>query len=233
VTPLESAILVAMNLAVPCGKSAWSVEPVPVAECAPDATKCQGARRSSFHGGWVRQQGAEACEAQRKVAARALTAELIGSPQPPLWAGLVLGVAVNESGLREDVLNGRGMNGKPADDGGQGRGPSGEVCWMQILPSMAKRMGYAPESLLGESEEALRRCFRAGLFQLRWARSACSRKRRTLGGFDVGPAWATIAMYGTGKSCVSNNDGKTERRVRTSEWMTVIIDREIRKAARS
>jgi hypothetical protein len=226
---LEAAILVAMQKAAPCGKSAWSVEPVPVTECAPDAASCSGARRSKHYGGWVRQQGSAACTEQRKVAARVLASELSASPQPVLWAGLTLGVAVNESGLREDVLTGRGKNGKPSDDGGQGRGPSGEVCWMQVLPSMAKQFGGA-EALVGADEESLRRCFRAGIYQLRWARSACSRSQRMLGNFDVGPAWATIARYGTGHSCTSANSGKTERRVRTAEWMTVVIQQELARA---
>jgi hypothetical protein len=228
---LAAAILVAMKLAVPCGNSAWSVEPVPAAECAADAKECPGAKRSSFYRGWVRKESATACEARYSKAAHALASELQGSERAVQEAGLVIGIAVNESGLREDVMVGRGRSGKPSDDGGQGRGPANEACLMQIIPSMAKGYGGA-DTLVGDSPEALRRCFRAALDQLRWARGMCPRKSRLVGpGVDVGIMFATIARYGTGLSCISANVGKTARREKTALWMTAVIDREMRKGA--
>lgn len=220
---LAEAILVAMELAVPVGRSAWSVEPVPVTECAPEATACPGAKRSSFYGGWVRKESAEAGRARYAKLAAALAAEA----KSPEEAALAVGVAVNESGLREDVMMGRGRSGKPSDDGGQGRGPGNEACVMQILPSMAKAFG-GPQALLGDSDEALRRCFRAGLEQLRWARSMCPLRLR---GPHISPLWATVARYGTGHSCTSPNQGKTARRVRTAEWMTVVIRQQMAKGS--
>lgn len=218
---LADAILYAMLKAAPVGRSAWSVEPVPSAECAADATACPGAKRSSFYGGWVRKESAEAGLARYRKLAAALAAEAKDAQE----AALALGVAVNESGLREDVMVGRGRSGKPSDDGGQGRGPSNEACVMQILPSMARRHG-GPEALLGDSEEALRLCFRAGLEQLRWARVSCPLRLR---GPSISPLWAQIARYGTGYSCTSSNQGKTVRRVRTVEWLTVVIQRQMVK----
>jgi hypothetical protein len=228
---LAAAILIAMKLAVPCGRSAWSVEPVPVAECAADAKECQGGKRSSFYRGWVRPESVGTCEARYAKTAQALAAELQGSERATQEAGLVMGLAVNESGLREDVMMGRGRSGKPSDDGGQGRGPANEACFMQIIPSMAKGYGGA-DALVGDSPDALRRCFRAALDQIRWARAMCPRKNRLVGpGVDVGIMFATIARYGTGFSCTSANEGKTARREKTAIWMTSVIDREMRKGA--
>lgn len=240
---LAAAIVVAMTKASPPGKSGWSVEPVPVAECSPAAPECPHAKRSTFYGGWVRRETAATARARYARMADALALELADSPDPAGEAGLVVGVAVNESGLREDVefgrgrnVNGLGKNGRAVrrdnqdDAGGQGRGPSGEVCVMQILPSMARKYG-GTEALVGDSENALRRCFRAGIAQLRFARAMCTTKKRSFGGRDVGRLYATVARYGTGFSCTSSNDGKTERRVKTAEWVTIVIRNELARAA--
>lgn len=226
----EAALVLAMEKAAPCGRSAWSVEPVPVAECAPDAAACAGAKRSSFYRGWVRKESAATCKVRRDKMAHALALEA----RDAIEAGLVLGIAVNESGLREDVMMGRGRSGRTKrtdkqydDAGGQGRGPSNEACVMQIIPSMAREYGGA-EALLGDSEGALRLCFRAGIAQLRYSRAMCSVRHRirvlpTGEREDVGPLFATISRYGTGHSCTSENDGKTARRVKTVRWMTAVI----------
>jgi hypothetical protein len=236
---LAAAILIAMKLAVPCGNSAWSVEPVPVAECTADAKKCPGAKRSSFYRGWVRKESAATCEARYAKQARSLASELQGSERAIQEAGLVVGIAVNEGALREDVQFGRGRSGhvkrsdKQHDDaGGQGRGPGNEACWMQILPSMSRSYG-GPEALLADTEEARRLCFRAALDQLRAARLSCSSvKKRTrptpLGPEVVSPLYAVVSAYGIG-SCASSNQGKTERRVNTILWVTAVIEREMRK----
>jgi hypothetical protein len=241
---LAAAILVAMERAVPPGRSAFSVEPVPAAECAPAAASCPNARRSHFYGGWVRQESAETGRHRYSAKAHALALELADSKRPIEEAGLVLGIEVNESGLREDVQMGRGRSGhtKPTDRqfddaGGQGRGPANEACGMQILPSMATPYG-GPTALLGWSPEALRNCYRAALDQLRHARAMCAPKMRTRllptgAREDVGPLFATVSMYGVGNSCTSSNAGKTERRVNTVRWVTAVIEHEMRKAPRS
>jgi hypothetical protein len=237
---LAAAILVAMEKAAPCGRSNWSVEPVPAAECAATSASCPHAKRSSFYGGWVRKEGVAACTARRAQIASRLAHVLDASERPVEEAAEIVGIAINESGLREDVQMGRGRSEriKPTDPqyddaGGQGRGPANEACLMQVIPSMAKAYGGA-EALLGASDEALDRCFRAGLSQLRWARAMCSTKARTRvlptgAREDVGVLFATISRYGTGTSCLSDNMGKTSRRVKTVKWMTVIIKAELRK----
>lgn len=247
-SPLEAAILVALKIAAPPGKAAWtlekeafSVEPVPASECSFYADACPGARRSSFYGAWVRRESKETGEARYAEQARALALELEGSPNAAAEAALVVAIAVNESGLREDVQFGRGRSqrfkGQKQHDGagGFGRGPGNEACWMQILPSMAEAYG-GPEALLEDSEEARRRCFRAALAQLRHARAICSsEKKRTrptpVGTETVSRLYATVSLYGTGTSCASSNAGKTEARVKTYGWVRYVIDRELRHAA--
>lgn len=225
---LADAILVVMEKAAPPGKSSWSVEPVPVTECASTQKVCPGAKWSSFYSGWVRKESVEHARARYARMARVLAQVLEGSKNPIEEASRVLGAAINESGFREDIEFGRGKNGKPSDDGGEGRGPSGEVCVMQILPSMAHHFGGA-EALLGDSDEALTRCFTAGLEQLRHASHFCTENRRTLGRIKVGQRFATYSMYGTGNSCTSGNHGKTQRRVDTSNWVTVLLRSELAK----
>lgn len=137
-------------------------------------------------------------------------------------------VAMVESGFREDVQVGRGSARKPSKDGGRGRGPGGEGCLVQAHPLSAWRWADSDpelkeraakgdrqareaiiESLLGTDEEALKRCWRTGLRMLVHARAYC--------------AWASpktdwdfamFALYGTGTSCTSVNDGKTTVRTR-------------------
>jgi hypothetical protein len=231
---LSEAILVAMEKAAPPGKSGWSVEKVPVVECVADKlVPCVHAKWSSFYGTWVRTESKAAAVARYRKVAESLAAELEGSSDPAGEAGRVVGIAVNESGFREDIQFGRGRSGrtkktdKQYDDAdGQGRGPSNEACLMQILPSMATKYG-GPEKLLGDSDEALRLCFRAGLGQLRYSKVMCPTSKRTYPG-PTGPVvvselYATVAHYGTGSSCTSANDGKTEKRVHTVEWVTVVI----------
>jgi hypothetical protein len=230
---LADAIFSLMLLAAPPGKSAWSVEVVPITECAADAQACPGARRSSFYGSWVRKESREHATKRYRVMATALADELAESPDPANWAGMMIALAVNESGLREDVMVGRGRSGrtKPNDKqyddaGGQGRGPGNEVCVMQILPSMAQKYG-GPDALLGGTPEALRLCFRAAIDQLRWARSRCSSvKSRTIGkNFTMSTMYAPLAMYGTGNSCTSSNGGKTDKRHQTALWCSAEIAR--------
>lgn len=237
---LAEAILVAMEKAAPPGNSGWSVEHVPITECAAErSSSCTRARWSSFYGGWVRRESKETGRERYRKAADALALELEGSGDPAGEAGRVIGVAVNESGLREDIQFGRGRSGRTRktdkqfdDAGGQGRGPSNEACLMQILPSMAGPFG-GTEALLGDSEDALRRCFRAGLAQLRYGRTKCPAAKRIYRGpagpITVSELYATISRYGTGSSCTSSNLGKTEKRERTVQWVTVVIRDALRR----
>lgn len=109
-----------------------------------------------------------------------------------------------ESGLREDI-----QAGLPPS----GRGPDGEVCLMQVMPEHVPTMAsWLPkkerqrawnrddleqlaQTLLGDSPEALDRCFEIGARHLARSRRACSGK----GDWAYG-MWAS---YGTGNRCTS------------------------------
>ena len=241
---LADAILAVMLKAVPPGRGgftltrqAYSVELVPTDLCAPEAAECAGARHSKFYGTWVRQESAETGRARYQKMAGRLALLLAESSSPALEAGRVIGVSVNESGLREDVEFGRGRSGrvKPTqaqydDAGGEGRGPGNEACVMQILPSMAQKFG-GPEALLGDSDGAIDRCFSAGLEQLRhgeqMCRSVAKRQVRLPDGSHVTKSltYAMVSYFGTGSSCTSSNLGKSEARVQTITWVTVELRR--------
>jgi hypothetical protein len=126
---------------------------------------------------------------------------------------------------REDVEFGRGANKKASDDNGRGRGPGMEACLMQILPSMAMSYG-GPNALLGDSEEALRLCFRAGIAQLRYAYTTCSYKYKS--DFYPEPLWMAISKYVSGSTCISSNNGKTEARFKTTVWASAELRRLLR-----
>jgi hypothetical protein len=237
------------------GETAFSVESAAYCMRAfPPITCAVPTRYSSFYGGWVHKERRETAEKRLELAARTLISEaqqllcvagdgtkLEGcTPYPGVVAGkrrrwnvenlTAMGAAVAqlESGFREDVMVGRGWARKPSDDGGRGRGPSGEGCLMQIHPSVAWRFAdISPElyarakagdreareavvqSLLGADEYSLRRCWRTGLRMLIRSRAHCDWAA-------PGEPWdsATVSMFGTGTSCVSANNGKTGLRVR-------------------
>lgn len=210
------------------------MEPVDGGACLRPDDGCDpvGAKWSSFYGTWVRQESPEAGRRRYAQIAGRMAFVLKDSPDPVREAGELVGIAANESGFREDAEFGRGRSGRTRktdpqfdDAGGQGRGPSNEVCLMQILPSMAESYGGA-EKLLGESDDALDRCFRAALDQVRYARARCLEPKRREG---HSLAWATAAYYGTGNSCTSPNGGKTGRRAHTIAWVTEVIRAELSK----
>ncbi len=137
-------------------------------------------------------------------------------------------VAMLESGFREDVQVGRGSARKPSTDGGRGRGPGGEACLVQAHPQSAWRFtdgasdlrekaeagdagarGAIVEALLGTDQESLERCWRIGLRMLIHSRAYCAWAAP-----DTDWDFATFAMYGTGTSCTSVNNGKTTMRTR-------------------
>jgi hypothetical protein len=165
------------------------------------------------------------CVPAKGVFARRGNARLFG---PRRLMAAATAAAIPESGLREDVQMGRGAAKKPSDDGGRGRGPSLEVCFLQLHPREAWRhMDVDPvltpraksgdrsaqnelaERLLGDSPEAMRHCFRAGMRALLVSREHCS-WAAPKEDWD----YAMYSMYGTGASCVSGNNGKTMKRVR-------------------
>lgn len=237
---------------VPPGATSFSVEPA--AECA-GLTECQGAKWSPFYDTWVRQESVETARVRYRVIsdqlqeqAEALTCVsvdgvvidrcvpftgVLRKDGTRRWGARRLmaattGVIIPESGLREDVQVGRGSAKKRSEDGGQGRGPSLEVCLAQIHPRYAYRAAdYDPEltpraeagsasakqalaeRLLGSSPEAVGHCLRAGMRTLISSRAHCSwAAPKTEWDFGM------YSLYGTGATCVSGNQGKTMVRVR-------------------
>jgi hypothetical protein len=142
-------------------------------------------------------------------------------------AGLT--AAIFESGGREDVQMGRGRRQKGVD-GGYGRGPSNEGCFIQVLPSEAWR--YSPwlteeeraaakrglpgareaaiQKLLGAEPEAAERCMEVGLRMLAASRSFCETTEltdRAKYGIENADnrkiywwAFGMFSFYGTGPS---------------------------------
>ncbi len=224
----KATLLSLLVSTAPPGNTAFSVEVA--SDCAPDAPECEGARRSSFYGAWVRKESEAAAlkryelnadamfaAAERVLCVRpdgSVTCEQTKAQKRWTFAGLVsvaAGVAVYESGLREDVAVGRGRSGKPSDDGGQGRGPGNERCAMQIIPSVRD-----DDALLGNTPEALAACYEQGMRMLVQARNYCAWRAP-----KVEQTWATVSMYGTGTSCDSVNGGKTRLRVQLAKRLFV------------
>lgn len=219
-----SALVLALLLKhCPPGGTAFSVEPAPSGVF------------SSFYGTTVARESFDSGRARYSTIATELAAaaaDVLADEKPrgsQLWRArdLVLvsaAVAIFESGLREDVEVGRGTYRVADDVGGRGRGPSGELCFMQIHPRVFSMFAPGGErSLLGAEPAAVRECFRAGMRMLIRARAFCSltdpgHKRP---GFDW--LWSTVAMYGTGNSCLSSNHGKTVLRVKLARKMMASV----------
>lgn len=132
----------------------------------------------------------------------------IGWPGGPETLALVAATtAIWESGLREDIQFGYAPNG---------RGPDNEACLAQIMPSeIAQFAGWLPreerervyksgkaaehealaQALLGDSPEALDRCFSVAMRALSRSRRSCARQA---GGHWTTKMWS---LYGTGRTC--------------------------------
>jgi len=242
---LESLLLALMLVQVPPGKTQFSVE---------RSEEVDGAVWSDFYGAWVVKETPESAERRYQTIADALRAEaeamlcrtLDGEPiagcepapealdsgRRPRWMPLdlsllTLAVAIQESGLREDVQVGRGSARKPSKDGGRGRGPGGEACLLQIHPTISWRVADVTEelrkaaekgdraaresiqaSLVGLDAEALRHCVRAGMRALIRARAHCAWAKPKQP-WDI----AAVSIYATGTSCNPDHAGKVMKRV--------------------
>lgn len=137
-----------------------------------------------------------------------------GWPEGPRSLAFVAATtALWESGLREDIMHGYAP---------MGRGAAGETCLMQIMPNQIRQFAsWIPEDqieqydrmplgkerrewderwateMLGDTPEALDRCFDVGMRALARSRWACSSR--------TGGAWhyKMWSMYGTGSRCSS------------------------------
>jgi hypothetical protein len=181
------------------GKSTFSAEPVPACGSSADAPSCvlrpvceepsplcAKPRWSAARQAWVRAETKEAAARRLAVAAQAIATVAVyltrctveGVPvetcKPVTWpegpvdlAKAMLTMSIWESGLREDI-----MAGIPP----KGRGPDGEACVMQVMPSVLRKFAvWMPEAdrakatdeelaaqVLGTDDASLRRCYEAG-----------------------------------------------------------------------
>lgn len=126
---------------------------------------------------------------------------------------------IAESGLREDVEVGRGQSGHVSpkdpltdDAGGQGKGPGGEVCLVQIHPLVLAKFQIDPKTFLGTSEEALGNCFGFGMELFARSRNMCAYQAYKTPEIEHDWVFETFSAYGTGSTCSSANNGKTTYR---------------------
>jgi len=248
-------LLHAFLIVAPSGNTKFSV--------APDACRadyCDGRTYSSFYGGYVHRETPEEGEARYLgivdamiVAAQtelcidpsgAKIANCAPNPKAKGWTVSELlqkasGIAIAESGLREDVEVGRGRAAKktapnPDDAGGQGRGPNGEACLMQIIPGAIVQFApdgdRTPESLLGSDPEPLVRCFRTGMRMLIQARSYCDWTMASVvkanPAYQYDRTYGMFSLYGTGYSCMSMHGTKTSIRVALANRMGAEMKRQ-------
>jgi hypothetical protein len=130
---------------------------------------------------------------------------------------IISAAMIAESGIREDVMVGRGYSGytnpkNPLTDdaGGQGIGPGKEVCLVQIHPKVLARFNIDPQTFLGES--GLENCFSFGMDMLGRSRNMCSYQASKTPELEHDWVFETFSMYGTGYSCASANSGRTAYR---------------------
>ena len=209
--------------------------------CSEPKLACRPPHWSRARNSWVRAESAAEAERRYTMIANVLadTASRLVACEGQscdnfVWSGstkqlalAALTVVVHESGLREDIQFGRGP---------LGRGSLGEACLMQLdardAPYLAtwipeqQRQGIAydklkreqfAQSLLGDSPEALSRCFEVGMRMLARARASCS----------ASSSWqhGMFSMYGTGTTC---NAGVLRNRSRTFERMQAASRRPLR-----
>ena len=218
-----------------CGKDSLHpscpLEPV----CDLPVFYCRKPRWSAARNAWVRVESTKTatCRYTRIASAIATTARRLhecrderGATLPgctPVgWPGStdalalsMLTVALHESGLREDV-----QKGLPP----LGRGPAGGACLLQVRPSQAhrhaswlssgqralvaedrKEQEHFVQTLLGDSHQALGRCFEVGARMLVRARLSC-------GGSSVPWDQGMFSMYGTGSTCLNRKIGRPRKR---------------------
>ena len=118
------------------------------------------------------------------------------------WSGsydelvvILLAVARNESAFWRSVQD------------GTIRGPAGELCYVQIHPTTAKRLGLIPDDIIGLDPQSTFSCFYEGAKLLGSARRGC---RNSGGHWSHG----TFSRYGTGGSC-TNRSAWVQRRFRS------------------
>jgi len=223
----KAALLAAILVRSGAGASVYSMELLPSCGTAPGEPQCELRRVCSLPGplcaaprwdryrrGWVRVESREAAAARIERVVESLTEQAaILDPSGGRELSLLgAAIALHESSFREDV-----EIGAPP----RGRGPAGEVCLMQIMPSQVAK--FAPwlsdderpktriqqqrvaRTLLGSDDVALGRCFAVGLKLAQLAQGQCRKQG------DAG----TFAAYGTGGKCRASAAAWVQMRVST------------------
>lgn len=205
------------------------------------SNECSDYQWSTFYNSYVKKETKEDGRERYSVIVDALIREVQGKlcldddlnrisncKRSPLFKGWkfielvsIEGAAmIAESGLREDVEMGRGKSGHTKsgdpltdDAGGEGIGPGGEVCLVQVHPSVLVRFHLDPQTFLGSSGEALSNCFSFGMDMFGRARNMCAYQATKTPDFEHDWVFETFSAYGTGSTCQSGNNGKTAYRV--------------------
>jgi hypothetical protein len=231
---LEALFLQTILTVAPAGHSKFSVTKV---DCAEDAI-CSY-KWSTFYNSYVQKESADDGKvrysiitgkliksAQTKLCLDNNLDTIPDCKRSPLFKGWkfielvsIEGAAmIAESGIREDVEYGRGRSGhtKPKDPltddaGGEGIGPGGEVCLVQIHPIVLAKFNLDPQTFLGE--DGLDNCFGFGMDLFGRARGMCSYRASKTPELEHDWVFETFSAYGTGNTCASGNNGKTAYRV--------------------
>jgi hypothetical protein len=232
---LQALLLQTILKVAPPGYTKFSVTPI---ECHGDA--CSDYQWSTFYGAYVTKESKEDGKerysviteeivtlAQNKLCIDDNLSTVKDCKRSPLFKGFTFielvslesAAAIAESGLREDVEVGRGRSGrtKPtdplADDaGGEGIGPGGEVCLVQVHPAVLVKFKIDPQTFLGANSEALENCFGFGMDMFGRARNMCAYQATKTPDLEHDWVFETFSAYGTGSTCASANNGKTAYR---------------------
>jgi hypothetical protein len=241
VTPLAAYVLSLALADFTPGRSALSTE---IVDCPPDAAAacssdpparwepcyeggwrtlkddaCRPYAGATVRGAWVRNESREAGARRLEVVSQALAdaAQHYGAawqPGPKDLARAMLSAGAWSTGLKEAIQVGRV------------RGPSGEVCLMDLLPSSLRvavpwDLARLPEAelvklVVGRDYDSQRRCFEAGALLL--VRSRREAERRCHGHpLD----FSTFALYATGGACVTTGTKERPDWLATPRWQSL------------
>jgi hypothetical protein len=238
---LYEALLAGIISLAPPGQSAYSVVAQPACGDNPAKPVCDLLPKpvwSPLYGAFVRQENRkEALErfldiarSIEKVAADATKpTQVDGAEQPAMWpwaaedlARALATIAYHESGYRRDVQTGIGRNalGDCGYWGAKGQKVGAEearatgaqylcrsVCLVQINMGglQGTRYGLTGKDMVGLDRAAIEKCFSAGARAFSNARGRCA-PQRTADWFK-----RTIASYGTGSACETDQSWVTAR----------------------
>ena len=232
---LQALLLQTILKVAPPGHTKFSVTPI---EC--NGEECSNYKWSTFYNSYVEKESKEDGKTRyavitEKVVTLAknklcLDDDLKTVPdckRSPMFKGFKFvelvsiesAAMIAESGIREDVEVGRGHSGHTKqtdpltdDAGGQGIGPGGEVCLVQVHPTVLAKFNIDPKTLLGVNSEALENCFGFGMDMFARARNMCAYQASKTPELEHDWVFETFSAYGTGSTCASANNGKTAYR---------------------